>query len=114
MEPYEPSDYDKAATMYIAIVVRNAMERFHDELTDQQMKSFNIAIRNAIYTALYTMTHYRDSDAAKAFVDHQSSMIPRYWEMPVLLDDYVRTQAKFHGGTCEHGVGTSMPPPRGE
>ena len=111
MKPYEPSEYDKAAAMYIAIVVRNAMERFHDQLTDQQMKSFNIAIRNAVYTALYTMTHYRDSDAAKAFVDHQSSMIPRYWEMPALLDDYVRTEAKLNGGTHKDEAGTSKLPP---
>jgi len=76
----------KAQSKYCAIVVRNAMEDFHSKnLSDEQMKELNPIIRNAIYTALYTLEFYKNSEAAKDFVDYHSSMIPDYWEAPELL-----------------------------
>ena len=68
------------------IVIRNVMEDFHTmHLSDAQMKKLNPLIRNAVYTALYSL-HYSDkSDRAEEFRDDQVSMIPGYWEEPELL-----------------------------
>ena len=74
---------------YIAIVVRNAMEEFHSKyLSDEQMKELNPIIRNAIYTALYTINNHRKSENVKAFIKQQFAMIPAYWEDPELLDGF--------------------------
>ena len=52
----------------IVIVIRNTMEDFHTKhLSDAQMKELNPLIRNAVYTALYTMQYFDASDRAKAF-----------------------------------------------
>ena len=76
----------KSQSKYISIVIRNAMEDFHTKhLSDAQMKELNPLIRNAVYTALYTMQYFDASDRAKAFMDHQAMMIPEYWEDPVLI-----------------------------
>lgn len=76
----------KDQSKYIAIVVRNSLEDFHcKHLTDKQMKELNPIIRNAIYTALYTMAFSKDSDKAKEFMRYQYSMISDYWETPELL-----------------------------
>lgn len=76
---------------YIAMVVRNAMEDFHCEhLTDEQMMQLNPIVRNAICTALHAFNHYERDGEARKFVDFQFRMIPRYWETPDLLPDYVR------------------------
>jgi hypothetical protein len=34
--------------------------------------------------------HYESSPEATQFVDFNFMLIPRYWEAPELLDDYVR------------------------
>jgi hypothetical protein len=71
---------------YISIVVRNAMEDFHDaHLSDAQMKELNPIIRNAIYTALYAFETCERSKKAEPFVRESMSMIPPYWEEPQLL-----------------------------
>jgi hypothetical protein len=76
---------------YIAMVVRNAMEDFHCEhLTDDQMRELNPIIRNAICTALHAFHNCERDKEARKFVDFQFRMIPRYWEAPELLRDYVR------------------------
>ena len=76
----------KYHSKYISIVIRNAMEDFHTEhLSDAQMKELNPLIRNAVYTALYTIQYFEKSDRAKAFLNHQASMIPDYWEDPELV-----------------------------
>ena len=76
----------KDQAKYIAIVVRNSMEDFHCEhLNDKQMKELNPIIRNAIYTALYSMVFNKDSDKADRFLKYHNSMIPNYWEDPELL-----------------------------
>ena len=76
----------KYQSKYISIVIRNAMEDFHTKhLSDAQMKELNPLIRNAVYTALYTIRYFDVSDRAKAFLDHQASMIPQYWENPELI-----------------------------
>lgn len=76
----------KHQSKYISIVIRNAMEDFHTKyLSDAQMKELNPVIRNAVYTALYTMRYFDASDRVKAFMDHQAMMIPEYWEDPVLI-----------------------------
>lgn len=89
-------DPRKGMAMYIAMVVRNAMEDFHCEhLTDEQMRELNPIIRNAIYTALHASANVGTSEGADKFVEFQISLIPRYWEEPKLLDDYVETEAHF-------------------
>ena len=43
-----------AFAMYVAMVVRNAMEDFHHkQLSDNQVEELNPIIRSAIYTAIY-------------------------------------------------------------
>ena len=76
----------KFQSKYISIVIRNAMEDFHSKhLTDAQMKELNQLIRNAVYTALYTINYFEKSDKAKAFLNYQAEMIPGYWEEPELI-----------------------------
>ena len=76
----------KYHSKYISIVIRNAMEDFHSKhLTDAQMKELNPLIRNAVYTALYTMQYCKDSVKAQEFMDSQVEMIPDYWEEPELI-----------------------------
>lgn len=90
MEP-ELDDATQEFAKLIAIVVRNAMEDFHCEhLSDEQMRTLNPLIRNAIATALHAFNHYDREDAARRFLDHQGRCIPSYWEAPELLADYVR------------------------
>jgi hypothetical protein len=82
---------DQQLANYIAMVIRNAMEDFHcDHLTDEQMKELNPIIRDAVCTALHAFNNYENADAAARFVDFNFRMIPKYWEAPELLDDYVR------------------------
>ncbi len=76
--------------MYTAMVVRNAMEDFHHEhLSDEQMKELNPIIRNSICTALHAFLNDENCDVNKKFVDFHVRSIPKYWERPVLIDDYL-------------------------
>ncbi|MCD6345730.1 MAG: hypothetical protein J7M17_09055 [Anaerolineae bacterium] len=81
---------DQETAMYIAMVVRNAMEDFHcQHLSDEQMTELNPLIRNAIYTALWALheaagTTEPNCFLARAFVTHTQLMIPEYWEPPEL------------------------------
>ena len=82
---------DQKLASYIAMVIRNAMEDFHcKHLTDDQMKELNPIVRNAVCTALHAFNYYEQADAAARFVDFNLRMIPKYWEEPKLLDDYVQ------------------------
>jgi hypothetical protein len=84
--------------MYLASVVRNAMEDFHCRyLSDEQMKELNPIIRNAIYTALYARENYGRSVAAQSFVDFSVRLIPSYWEEPTLTDDFLKSVKYFEG-----------------
>ena len=89
----------KYQSKYISIVIRNAMEDFHTKhLSDEQMKELNPLIRNAVYTALYTMQYYEDSLRLREFVGSQVEMIPGYWEEPELIGgvgEQVATLAKL-------------------
>jgi hypothetical protein len=85
--------------MYLASVVRNAMEDFHCQyLSDEQMKELNPIIRNAIYTALYARENYNRSFAAQNFVDFSIRLIPDYWEEPTLIDDLLKSVKYFESG----------------
>ena len=76
----------KFHSKYISIVIRNSMEDFHSKhLTDAQMKELNPVIRNAVYTALYTVQYYEDSLKVREFMSSQMDMIPDYWEEPELI-----------------------------
>lgn len=76
----------KYKSKYIAIVIRNAMEDFHcKHLSDAQMKELNPIIRNAVYTALYSIYYFPKSEKIKAFMNEQAMMIPDYWEEPELI-----------------------------
>ena len=71
----------KSQAKVISIVIRNAMEDFHTKhLTDAQMKELNPIIRNAVYTAIYSIQYCKDSDRLLGFLDNQAKMIPGYWE----------------------------------
>jgi hypothetical protein len=87
-----PSDREikkamKIQSKFISMVIRNAMEGFRVEhLSDAQMKELNPLIRNAVYTAMYSMQYYKDSYKAKEFMSYQLGMIPDYWEDPELIE----------------------------
>ena len=88
-ETAKPSEHAQDLAMYIAMVVRNAMEDFHCEhLSDEQMKELNPIVRNAICTALHAYLDDENSDVNKKFVDFHVRSIPKYWERPVLIADY--------------------------
>jgi hypothetical protein len=75
----------KFQSKLISIVIRNAMEDFHTKyLSNAQMKELNPIIRNAVYTALYSMHYCKDSMKLMEFISYQSDMIPDYWEEPEL------------------------------
>jgi hypothetical protein len=91
-----PSTEAQELAMYLASVVRNAMEDFHcQHLSDEQMKELNPIIRNAIYTALYARENYNRSLAAQNFVDFSIRLIPDYWEEPTLTDDFLKSMKYF-------------------
>jgi hypothetical protein len=85
--------------MLLAMVVRSAMEDFHHRhLSDEQMKELNPIIRNAIYTGLQALRHYDRSEGARSFADFQKMLIPKYWEQPELLTDFVESVKMMSGG----------------
>ena len=76
--------------MFMAMVVRNALEDFHAQhLSDDEMRLLNPIIRNAIATALQASLHAGHSPAARLFVEFNTCLIPDYWEEPELLPDFV-------------------------
>ena len=83
---------DRKTALYMAMVVRNALEDFHARhLSDDLMRELNPIIRDGIYTALHAARLAPSIPGADAFVHFQKTMIPKYWEDPELLDDYVET-----------------------
>jgi len=75
--------------MYLAIVVRNAMEDFHvAHLSDAQVRELNPIIRNAIYTGLKALE--ANDRRAQLFLAFNAATIPDYWEAPELLESYKR------------------------
>ena len=96
----ELSDANQQMAIYIAMVVRNAMEDFHCEhLNDEQMKKLSPIVRNAVATALHAFDHYERSEAARKFVDFAFRSVPKYWEKPELLDDYVKMWNRRQGAS---------------
>ena len=82
----------KLETMFIAMVVRNAMEDFHHKyLSDAQMKELNPIIRNAVFTALYAEKTIAESNRSLEFVSYHMEMIPNYWEQPEFLKGFKKT-----------------------
>ena len=80
-----------AVTFYVAMVIRNALEDFHcQHLSDEQMKQLNPIIRDAVCTALHAFENCESSPQAREFVDFNFMLIPKYWEKPGLLRDYLR------------------------
>ena len=95
----KPSKNSQEMAMFLAMVVRNAMEDFHNRhLSDEQMMELNPIIRNAIYTGLQAMRHYHRSGGARSFADFQKMLIPKYWEQPELLTDFVESVKMMNGG----------------
>jgi len=87
-----PTKTSQQMAMFLAMVVRNAMEDFHHKhLSDEQMKELNPIIRNAICTGLHAIRYYDKSEGARSFVDFHTISIPKYWEQPELLADFVET-----------------------
>ncbi len=95
----KPSKNSQEMAMFLAMAVRNAMEDFHHRhLSDEQMKELNPIIRNAIYTGLQALRHYDRSECAQSFTDFQKMLIPKYWEQPELLSDFVESVKMVNGG----------------
>jgi hypothetical protein len=100
----EAMEEEKQFALFIAMVIRNAMEKFHHEhLTDGQMKELNPIVRNAVCTALHAFNHHSSEPAARRFIDFHMQMVPKYWEPPELLPGYIDMWGKdrFHGCTPE-------------
>jgi hypothetical protein len=56
----EAMEEEKNFALFIAMVIRNAMEDFHHEhLTHEQMEDLNPIIRNAVCTALHASHNIR-------------------------------------------------------
>jgi hypothetical protein len=82
----------KTMSIFIAVVIRNAMEDFHvKHLSDVQMRELNPIIRNAVFTAVHATRSMDWSEAARAYVDYLSQHIPPYWEQPELLIGYLQS-----------------------
>ena len=100
----DPLKDEKSVALYIAMVIRNAMEDFHvKHLSDAQMKEFNPIIRNAVYTALHALSLAKKSPTAKRYVGFQLQLIPDYWEEPQLLEDFREAVSNAAGavpGVC--------------
>ena len=95
----KPSKNLQEMAMFLAMVVRNAMEDFHHRhLSDQQMKELNPIVRNAIYTGLQALRHYDRSEGARSFADFQKMLIPNYWEQPELLTEFVKSVKMMNVG----------------
>ena len=91
-----PSKQTKETALYIASVVRNAMEDFHcRHLSDEQMKELNPIIRDAICTALFAYENYHCSIAAQNFVEFNIRLIPGYWEKPKLTASFLECVKYF-------------------
>jgi hypothetical protein len=91
-----PSAGTRELAMYLASVVRNAMEDIHcRHLSDEQMKELNPIIRDAIFTALYAKENYHRSIAAQSFVDFNVRLIPSYWEEPKLTESFLESVKYF-------------------
>lgn len=83
--------------MYIAKVIRAAMEDFHVKSLsadqndhDDQMKILNPIIRNAVATALYAAEQYDVNPLARDFVNTLYRSMPTCWEQPELSRDFSR------------------------
>lgn len=95
--PTKHLDDMKAMSLFIAVVIRNAMEGFHvAHLSDAQMRELNPIIRNAVFTALHATQSIGWSQAARSYVEYQSQHIPPHWEQPELLSGY-RESLKRYG-----------------
>ena len=107
----EAMEEEKQFAIFIAMVIRNAMEDFHvAHLSDEQMKELNPIIRNAVCTALHAFNHYGTEPPAKRFIDFHLRMVPKYWEPPELLPAYVgmwdeRRFERSHAALCGGGRG---------
>ena len=96
---FKPSKNLQEMAMFLAMIVRNAVEDFHHRhLSDQQMKELNPIVRNAIYTGLQALRHYDRSEGARSFADFQKMLIPKYWEQPELLTDFVENVKTMNVG----------------
>lgn len=86
----QPSREISAETMFVAMVIRNAMEDFHTKhLSDAQMAELNPIIRNAVATALDVYAKRDQHPGAALFYQFNAAMIPDFWEPPRFLDDYL-------------------------
>ena len=85
-----PSEEIIEMALIIASVIRSTMEDFHVQyLSDPQMKELNPIIRNAAYTALYALKHCSKNALCKNYIEFSRLLIPRYWEPPELLPDFL-------------------------
>lgn len=101
---FKPSKHSEEMAMFLAMVVRNGMEDYHHRhLSDEQMKELNPIVRNAIYTGLQALRHCDRSEGARSFVNFQTMLIPKYWEQPELLADFVETVNMMDAGSGNKG-----------
>ncbi len=59
-----------------------------ERILNEPERELNPIVRNAICTALHAFLNDENSDVNKIFVDFHVCSIPKYWERPVLIDDY--------------------------
>lgn len=82
----------KKISKLIALSVRNGIEGFHTTyLSDEQMKELNPLIRNAVYNALFALSHYDIDDNSRKYIEYQIAFLPDYWEDPELYPQFEKS-----------------------
>lgn len=91
----EPTEMQIAQARIIAMTIRNALEELHGGgiaepehgLTDEQMRRINPIVRNATVTALHALENVNRGGAF--FVNFQHMLLPKHWEEPEFIEEYV-------------------------
>ena len=70
---------------FIGVVVRNTLKEYHDKhLTDVEMKD----VLDAIYTALYSVNHYKKSSSTENFIRIHSPHVEEIEGEVELLEEF--------------------------
>lgn len=86
--PRDEHDALKDEAKVLAMFVRDGLEDLHHQgdLPQELMPALNKRIRDALYTALYTMERAHEDWRCDMMVDRKRRGIPKYWEEPQLWE----------------------------
>ena len=90
-EPQTLEEQDRQMAVLFAAVVRNELEDLHcRELSDDQMRHINTAVRNSVFTVFQALRRGATSDHVAQWIVFQLQTVPDYWEPPQLLEDFTK------------------------